>query len=215
MVQRFVINLKKREDRWKKYEGKGYTRWEAFSIDDLDPKDPLIDKMISYHNIRYTDQHLGKICCWKSHMNLLKHIIDNKLNEVLILEDDALGVWDEDTSYLLDDGITYFGGFLVHKNITKKLNREKLDIHLGLNLVDESQFRVMCALAYYLPTWEIAKELYDQVIQSKRYRAIDIMYSHCDINKYFVYPAIFSEQHDISDIRENKQKFANCYYEFI
>ena len=214
MVYKFVINLDKRTDRWNKYDDHGYTRWSATSINDIDSSDPIIDKMISYHNIRHTDQHLAKIGCWLSHTRLLKHIIDNQLNEVLIIEDDALGVWNEDTSYLLNDCITYMGGFLVNPTITEKLDRDKLDIYYGLNLVDDTEFKIMTTLAYYIPTWELAKELYEQVINQSRYRAIDVMYSHTTIPKAFIYPAVFQEQRIDSDIRKSKKKFANVYYEF-
>lgn len=215
MVHKFVINLDKRTDRWNKYEGHGYTRWSATSIEDIDPSDPIIDKMISYWNVRHTDQHLAKIGCWLSHTKLLKHIIDNQLNEVLIIEDDAIGVWNENTSYLLNDCITYFGGFFVSPKITEKLDRDKLDIYYGLNLVDEVEFRIMTTLAYYLPTWKLAKQLYDQITNQKRIRAIDVDYSHTDINKAFIYPAVFHEQRFDSDIRKDKKKFANVYYDFV
>lgn len=215
MVYKFVINLDKRKDRWHKYKDKGYIRWSATSIDDIDKNDPIVDKMISYHNIRHTDQHLAKIGCWLSHTKLLKHIIDNQLNEVLIIEDDALGIWNEDTSYLLDDCITYFGGFFSDTQITKKLNRDNLDLVYGLNLVDDTKFKIMTTLSYYVPTWQLAQELYNQVINCKRYRAIDVMYSQTDIPKCFIYPSVFSEQRIDSDIRKNKKKFATCYYEFI
>ena len=72
----------------------------------------------------------------------------------------------------------------------------------------------MTTLAYYIPKWEIAQELYDKIISCDRYRAIDVMYSQTDIPKSFVYPALFTEQRLDSDIRENKKKFCDIYYKF-
>ena len=70
----------------------------------------------------------------------------------------------------------------------------------------------MTTLSYYLPTWEIAKELYDKVISCDRYRAIDVMYSQTDIPKAFVYPALFMEQRTLSDIRGQRTKYMDLYY---
>lgn len=214
MVQTFVINLASREDRWEKFKNKGYTRWEATSWEDIDNNNPILDKMISFHNIRHTKQHLGKIACWKSHIRLLKHIVDNNINKCLILEDDACGIMNIDEDNLLDNCITYMGGFFTHPQITQPLDRDTLDIYYGVNLVDDTEFKIMTTLAYYIPTWKIAKELYDKVINCDRYRAIDVMYSQTDIPKAFVYPALFIEQRLDSDIRENKKKFCDIYYNF-
>lgn len=212
MVTTFVINLASRNDRWEKFKNKGYTRWEATSWEDIDNDDPMIDKMISFHNIRHTKQHLAKIGCWKSHMRLLKHIVDNKINKCLILEDDACGIMNIDEDNLLDNCITYMGGCFSHPQITQPLDRDRLEIYYGINLVDDSEFKIMTTLSYYLPTWEIAKELYDKVISCDRYRAIDVMYSQTDIPKAFVYPALFMEQRTLSDIRGQRTKYMDLYY---
>mgnify|MGYP003146060717 FL=1 len=63
--------------------------------------------------------------------------------------------------------------------------------------------------------WEVAKEMYEKVINQSRYRAIDVMMSKLDIGQYFIYPAKYCERPDNhSDIRGVKKKFANCDYEF-
>jgi len=213
----FVINLASRMDRWEPWIGKDVSRWEATTRDDIDPNDPIMDDMISYHNIRHTPQHTGKIACFLSHTRLWKHIAENQIDDVLILEDDAIGLWDGDTSYLMDDGITYFGGFFTSPKIGQKVDRKKLEDELlcGLNLIDPSKFRVMCCLAYYIPRWELAGEMYERVINQSRYRAVDVMLSKLDIGQYFIYPAKYWERPDnLSDIRGVKKKFANCDYEF-
>ena len=214
MVTTFVINLATRKDRWEKFKNKGYVRWDATSWAEIKDNDPMVEKMINFPNIKHTKQHLGKIACWKSHMRLLEHIIKLKLDKVVILEDDACGIMDIDENNFLDNCITYLGGFFTHPQITQPLNRDKLDIYYGVNLVDESEFKIMTTLAYYIPKWEIAQELYDKIISCDRYRAIDVMYSQTDIPKSFVYPALFTEQRLDSDIRENKKKFCDIYYKF-
>tara|TARA_R110001592_G_scaffold331695_1_gene614696 strand:+ start:2716 stop:3363 length:648 start_codon:yes stop_codon:yes gene_type:complete len=215
MVTTFVINLATRADRFEKFKKCNYLRWYAYSWAEIKDNDPMIDKMISYHNIRDTNQHLAKIGCWKSHMSLLEHIVKLKLDKVVVLEDDAVGMFDIDENNLLDNCITYLGGFFTSPKITETLNRDKLDIYYGVNLVDENEFKIMTTLAYYIPTWQLAKELYDQVYNNQRYRAIDVMYSQTTIPKAFVYPALFQEQRLDSDIRKNKKKFCDLYYKFV
>ena len=128
MITKFVINLDSRPDRWQYWAGrKGYLRWRATPREEISPESHLIDKMISYHNVRYTPQHKSKIACMVSHINLWRHIITNKLDKVVILEDDALGyLREEHMEGLMDDGITYLGGFFVAPQITKKLQLGKL-----------------------------------------------------------------------------------------
>jgi len=216
MTKTFVINLASRMDRWEPWIGKDVSRWEATSRDEIDPSDPIMDDMISYHNIRHTPQHTGKIACFLSHTRLWRHIAENEIDDVLILEDDAIGMWDGDTSYLMDDGITYFGGFFTSPKIGEKLDRKLIEDELlhGINLVDPSKFRVMTTLAYYIPRWELAGEMFERVINQSRYRAIDVMLSKLGLGQYFIYPAKYWEKPDKSDIREDKKKFANCDYEF-
>ncbi len=219
-ITKFVINLDSRPDRWQYWEGRrGYTRWSATPRDSISEESPLMDKMISYHNIRDTPQHTGKIACLLSHTNLWRHIITCKQDKVLILEDDAMGyVREEHLDGLMDDGITYFGGFFVSPKITEKLHRPDVETDLvhGLNLVDDDKFKVMCCLAYYIPTWQVALEMFVKVMEQDRFRAIDVMLANeKSIKKYFVYPAWFEENSGGgSDIRDGKQKFARGDYTF-
>jgi GR25 family glycosyltransferase involved in LPS biosynthesis len=90
----YVINLKGRTDRWnsvrKAFEDTGLElkRWDAVN-----------GKELSEEYIKsITTDLCNSICspamigCWLSHYNLWKYIVDNKLNNVLILEDDAIPV---------------------------------------------------------------------------------------------------------------------------
>ncbi len=220
MITKFVINLDSRPDRWQYWEGrKGYLRWRATPREEISPESHLIEKMISYHNVRHTPQHKGKIACMVSHLNLWRHIITNKMDKVVILEDDALGyIREEHMEGLMDDGITHLGGFLVAPQITKKLDRDAVekDLVCGLNLVDTSKFKVMTTLAYYIPTWQVAMDMFVAIMDKERYRAIDVMIANEDsIKKYFVYPAWFAESTTGgSDIRDGQKKFARSDYTF-
>jgi len=87
----FVINLKKRNDRWKrvneKFKGSNLKliRWDAVYGKELSVK--YVSQITTDFCRNFCSS--GTIGCWLSHYNLWKHISNNNLNNVLILEDDA------------------------------------------------------------------------------------------------------------------------------
>jgi GR25 family glycosyltransferase involved in LPS biosynthesis len=211
----FVINLKESTDRWEKFKGKNVIRWEATNIDDISYDLDLQEKMISYWNVRYTKFHFTKCACFMSHLKLWKHIIDNKINDILILEDDAVGDLDIDTSYFKQDGITYLGGFFLDsKHFDIKI---KTIFETGYHKLDETKYRLIQCMSYYFPTWKIAEKLYNEIINCKRYRAIDMLITKIDIPKYFVYPAVFTEERVESTINNKgiKKGYSNQYYHYV
>ena len=147
--------------------------------------------MISYYNVRNTPQHLGKTGCFLSHMNLLKHIVEYKLNKVIVVEDDALQVNPLPDS--LPDTFCYLGGFIMNKKITSK-EKIVIDHKIGMNTLDSEKYRMLTTLAYYIPKWEIAQEIFQQLLQLKRWRAIDIVYGNIIKNPQYIYPSVFIEE---------------------
>jgi GR25 family glycosyltransferase involved in LPS biosynthesis len=210
MTKTFVVNLKKDTSRFEKFKHKDIIRWNATTIDDI-INDEIVDKMISYWNVRYTKFHYCKCACTVSHLKLWKHIIKHKIDDVLILEDDAVGNWDYDTSYFMDDGITYLGGVIYHRNNIEKKWKE--NFYEGYHILDDREYRLLQTMAYYIPTWTLLKQLYDKIINLERYKSIDIMISNTDIGKYFVYPAIFTEEKVESTINPSKKKHSNQLYQ--
>tara|TARA_R110000851_G_scaffold207109_1_gene359095 strand:- start:1444 stop:3060 length:1617 start_codon:yes stop_codon:yes gene_type:complete len=206
---KFVISLKDSErlPQWANTEYKhfeGVNGKETLSYDC-----ESCNKMVSYHNIRNTPQHLGKTGCFLSHMKLLKHIVDHKLNKCIIVEDDALQVNQLPES--LPDTFCYLGGFIMNKKIT---NTEKFIIQhkQGLNTLDE-KYRMVCCLAYYIPRWEIAQEIFQQLLKLKRWRAIDISIPNLLKETNYIYPAVYIEEPSKSQIEnKTKNKFANEFY---
>ena len=204
---KFVISLKDSErlPQWKNTE---YKHYEAVNGKELTYDCESCNKMISYHNVRKTSQHLGKTGCFLSHMKLLKHIVDYKLNKVIVVEDDALQVNQLPES--LPDTFTYLGGFIMNKKITSK-EKISLDHKNGINVLDE-KYRMITTLAYYIPKWEIAQEVFQRLLELKRWRAIDIVYGNIIENPKYVYPAVYIEEPSQSQIQNNKNKFANEHY---
>ena len=206
---KFVISMKGSE-RLPQWIGTEYKHFEAVNGKELDYDCESCNKMISYHNIRRTPQHLAKTGCFLSHMKLLKHIIEYKLNKVIVVEDDALQVNQLPES--LPDTFTYLGGIIMNKKIT---SREKisLDHTQGINTLDSEKYRMITTLSYYIPKWQMAQEILQALLESKRWRAIDIMFGDIIKNPKYVYPAVYCEEQGESQImNKKKKKFANEYY---
>lgn len=207
-INKFVITLKDSE-RSPKWINTEYQLFDAVNGKELSYDCESCKKMISYHNIRNTPQHLGKTGCLLSHLKLLKHIWENKLNKVIVVEDDALQVnpLPED----LPNTFTYLGGFFANKKITSK-DPIEINSENGVNILPKN-YRMICTLSYYIPKWEIAKEIFNKIMNSKRWRAIDIMYGDLIDNPNYIYPAIYIEEpYDSQIMNKKKKKFANEFY---
>jgi len=209
----FVINLDRATDRWSYYKNDDrYTRWSATSVEDLGENHPIFKEMVSYWNID-KNEHNSKCACYMSHTRLWKYIITNKINDVLILEDDARLVGKiPDTSELPQDGFTYLGGFTSHVKLTD--GAKKVEFEEGINTINNAEYRVLMLMAYYIPNWSVAYEMLQAVTERGRPRAIDTMVRHTHSNQYLYYPAPFIEADFPSQIRKKKPKHSNEFYEW-
>tara|TARA_B100000768_G_C11262473_1_gene369448 strand:- start:982 stop:1611 length:630 start_codon:yes stop_codon:yes gene_type:complete len=206
-MYKFFINLDVCCDRLKFFDD-SWKRWSATSRDKVDN---LTDKkMVSYHNVT-RDYHLAKCGCFKSHKLLLRYIVDNKLNKVIICEDDAEQIV-HDIPDDLGDGFVYLGGYFLNKKRTEGEYTGECGSVNGLNDLTDKNFDVCMTMSYYIGTWEVASALLEEINELTRWRAIDILYMKSCIPKKYYYPAIFTERSLVSTIRTNKRKFANEFY---
>jgi GR25 family glycosyltransferase involved in LPS biosynthesis len=208
-MKTFVINLDKCKDRMANFNN-DEIRWSATSYDEV--SEYYSDKMISYYNIS-SKEHLCKTGCFLSHIMLWQYISDNKIDNVLILEDDAEKVNDISDLQLPQDGITYLGGWLHQLKMTDNTPVQHDSVN-GINELDKTKMRMLCTLSYYIPKWQVAKQMLDYLNQLKRWRAIDVSIHNIPIENYYVYPAIYIEKDLQSNIRKIKKKHPNEYYEF-
>ncbi len=205
----FVINCKSSEERWKNYSDDKFERWLGTHWKELSENDYRFEKMVSYHNIN-PDEHKAKVGCLVSHTNLWRYLITNKMDNILILEDDAVPVQDIPEN-LPDDGITYLGG--LSWNLKTMDGHKKISFEPGVHLVND--FKILMTMSYHIPKWELAKELLDYVESQNRFRAIDIMMTKSDNKFYVSYPASFEERGDASLIRSTKKKRSDKFYCWI
>lgn len=210
----FVINLDRATDRWSYFkDDKRYTRWSATDYNDLPDNHPIFKKLISMWNIS-PQEHKAKCGCHLSHTNLWRYIVQNKLNDVLILEDDAELVGEiPDSSKLPQDGFTYLGGLTFNKKITQ--GPKKVQLNEGVNHVNNEDFRMIMLVAYYIPHYSIAEKMLNTFDEKERFRMVDTMIYKAKTNQYLYYPAPFIERNIPSQIRKKKPKHSNIYYEWV
>jgi len=208
---KFYINLDSCPERKKYFD----TTWKRFIATPRDKVDGLTDKkMISYHNVT-RDYHLAKCGCWKSHTLLLRYICDNKLNNVIIVEDDAEQLIPIPDELYNETGFVYLGGFFINKKKTDGEFKGESNSSDGLNDLQHKDYDVCQTTSYYIGSYKVAEELLNEILSQSRYRAIDIMYINSKIPKKYYYPAIFRERPIESTIRKNKKKVSNEFYQLV
>lgn len=206
-MNKFVINLKRCEDRMKYFDD-SWARWEATDYKDIDDDDPIFERMVSMWNIE-PNQHKAKCACWLSHINLLRHIQDNTLNNVLIVEDDAEQLYDIPD---LGSEFCYCGGFFMKTMKGGSVEPPSL-VEGSINALADA-YKLMTTLAYYIPTWEVATQIINQIVQKPRYRAIDVMLQNITCQRNVYSPALFRERPLESQIRADKKHHATERYTF-
>ena len=162
------INLEKRKDK-KDFTEKQLKKINrtAIRINAIDHTD-LIDKK---------ERALG---CTYSHIKALEYAIENKYENVLILEDDSVFLTDKIELDIPEDAImVYLSWKIFNKTDTTLVN--------GLNRITNA---VLCN-AYFLPSRSAILTVYNEIVTSKRKYPIDLMYKNLIQTKmpcYAVYP---------------------------
>ena len=207
-MKTFYINLDNAISRRNKYAETGYKRWRATTKEEVSPF--IDDKMISMYSFKRSS-HLARCACFISHTILLEHIVDNKLNNILILEDDAIKVNSLPIDYP-KDGITYVGGFIYNRKMMDE-KKPEIEHQKGINLCPP-QYRILGCLSYIIPSWQFAHTILNKIYSQNRYKAIDILLGNINIKQYYYYPGCFREEGCPSQINK-KNKIMTEKYEFI
>ena len=215
-MKTFYINLDNAEQRRNKFSETGYERWPAITKEQVPSY--ISSRMISMYNFG-KDAHLARCACWLSHTKLLEFIVSRQLNDVLILEDDAvLARGDSFAAIPKDypkDGITYLGGFVYNR---KMMNTKPPDIQhqIGINLCPD-EYRILGCLAYIVPTWKVALNILNRIYSENRFKAIDIMMGNIGLKQYYNYPASFREEGCESQIsvKNKKNMIMTEEYKFV
>ena len=150
----------------------------------------------------------SRISCNEGHINIWNKIVNENLEDIIILEDDAVFKMDMTNleniiKFLPKDGITFLGGHFKNP-LMKDLNKDLViepDIKLGLNKVYTEKFKVMGAFSYYIPNKEVAEQIINtaKYPKSKKYKSniTDNLLNVVKTTKYFIYPSLFKQRKGI------------------
>lgn len=210
-MKKYYINLKRSPERRAKFDDT-WERWEATDYRDLEVDDPIFARMTSIWNTA-PKMHQAKSACFLSHYRLLQFIVKNKMNNVLICEDDAVQI--SPIPEKLGETFTYLGGFFHSLRMTDGPLLCDVPSHRGLNPLDREHHRMMCTLAYHIPRWHIAQSLLNFFDSKARLRAIDVMLFSAPLSFSYYYPAPFVEAGEPSTIRTKKGKHADSHYRLV
>lgn len=190
----FVINIC--NHRWNKYsKDTNYTRFFGCSGKNELDLDWVNSKYNFYWNCN-NDLRFNVAGCSESHLRLMKKIIDEKLNKVIVIEDDAVIDFNRLDELKHIKEFCYIGGRLQAPTLKKKLPRENIDLFHGFNVIDTHEYIITGGHGYYFPTWEVCSEIYHNIIGRKKRRAIDVEFKRIqkdtklNLIKLFLYPAI-------------------------
>ena len=191
----FVINAY--DDRKEKYlKDKRYELFEAVQWKDVDHR----DYNYSFYRQPREDYMSKVIACSLSHQKLLLQIILDGLEEVIIMEDDALLDFDRLDELKDIDEFCYIGGDLTSprlKDMRTFKKEEKIYyqgcLEEGINQIQPDNFKIGQACGYYIPNPKVAEMILDNIPVKNRDKIIDTEYIYLQrkglINK-FIYPAL-------------------------
>jgi GR25 family glycosyltransferase involved in LPS biosynthesis len=192
----FVINIC--EERWKKYkDDPRYARWQGWNGKEELDLEWINENYHFYWNCNNDLRH-NVAGCSESHLSLIKHIRDYKINNAIIIEDDAM-IDFEALEYLSLDRMCsneiLFVGGMFHPPVLKNLKTfvpPKYDKNIySINTINPKQFLITNCHGYYIPKWELAEQLL--VKKGKKRRALDAETKHLQrarVLTKFLYPAI-------------------------
>jgi hypothetical protein len=142
----------------------------------------------------------GKCGCFTSHMKVLRYIVNNKINNVVVLEDDALlksvvepyGMSNCDSPVLLGGSLCHPSNWKYNNEFIKKKVYEIIfDFEYGINKINYDKYRFTGAWAIYYPKWKHAQQILDFIYENKKLTHFDIYLSKNKLIKYLHYPSLY------------------------
>jgi len=213
MLKKYYLNLERSPERKKKFTNE-WERFEAVDGASLPDNHPILTRMVSMWNIS-PKEHRGKCGCWMSHYNILSHIANNKQNNVIIVEDDAIQMREIPDTLLKSKNFTYLGGYFSHKKMMDGELKDNFPASIqGINILDRDTERILMTLSYYIPHWTIARDIVNYLDSRNRVRAIDVMlHNVIRVPQDYIYPAIFIEEDIPSTIHtKSRRKHPDIHY---
>ena len=182
MTRIFVISMDTEvgDERRKKLK----YEYEWFKANDI-ALDFIKKKMIHFWSAKKKNRK-GKEGVFDSYYRLFKKIYEEKIDDIIIAEDDCQIIQFPDT---MPNKLCYLNGLYINNDNWKKYNEFKKEN--GLHEIDYSKSRVLGLWGIYVPKYSDVKPIIDMIENSKRIRAIDIMIMKNQLIKNYIYPSCF------------------------
>lgn len=166
------------------------------------------------------DYYRGYICHFDSYYKILKKIVDEKINDVVVCEDDAFIKDKLNMPYLGNyDTPIHLNAMLHHPTTWAKDTKKYHDNHIlhhviafqeGLNEIDYSSYRWNGVACVYYPTYKTAQTIIDYIDNCKtKFTVMDLFLSKHKLIKYLYYPSLFY----VDDNNIGQHKGSHGYYD--
>tara|TARA_R110000765_G_scaffold2148_7_gene5945 strand:+ start:348 stop:962 length:615 start_codon:yes stop_codon:yes gene_type:complete len=182
MTKIFVISMETEVGKSRREKLKYEYEW--FKANDI-ALDFIKDKMIHFWSAGEKNRK-GKEGCFDSYYRLFKKIYDEKIDDVIINEDDCRLI---KLFKVLPNKLCYLNGLFINSDNWKKYN--EFNKENGVNEIDYSKSRILGTWGIYVPKYTDVKPIIDMIENSKRIRAIDIMLMKNQLIKNYLYPSSF------------------------
>tara|TARA_R110000824_G_scaffold8686_5_gene39133 strand:- start:1879 stop:2547 length:669 start_codon:yes stop_codon:yes gene_type:complete len=166
--------------------------------------DPYVKEVSEKIKLRYNAKPrtiAGVVGCFASKLKALDYIVNNKIDKVILLEDDSQPVKEKED---YGDEICLLSGQINHphswaKDKTWKKEGKNLEIinnfTEGVNEIDYTKYRWTQINALWIPKWEQAECLLEKIRLCKKYIHFDILLANEKLIKKLYYPAPY-KHHD-------------------
>ena len=156
----------------------------------------IVEKMKNRHNIKFKTK-IGKLGCFASYMKVFNKIVNEKLNNVIILEDDCILLQKFFVEKLGKKPIYLNGVFQHPLNYSKSTKKWRDTIKIdknGINKIDYSKFRISGTIGIYFPKFEQVKKIVDDIMSLDKITSIDNLLIKMKSIERFYYPSLY--KHD-------------------
>ena len=185
----FVVNIS--DKRWKKYENdKRYIRFQGCN----GKRDLDVHRVNQYYHFRHNakDNHrLNTAGCSYSHLWAMNYIYDNKINNAIIIEDDALIDFDRLKELDTVKGFCYVGGWFRSPQLNQQKGWVKPSFQKGLHTIDTDKFVMVACHGYYFENYKDVVEWKTRTYHKRRAIDVEFMLKQKKLKDVqFIYPAI-------------------------
>jgi len=202
LLEKFVINLKRRPDRLKIFQ-EGCPLKCVNVVYGYDGRNPSESKSAREHNMvhKFSSLNIGEIGCFISHLRIFQMIIENNYSFTFIMEDDAIFCEGFEQKLLkvlndmpADTDLLYIGGRFTKDFVTEKcLKISDVIVKHGIdsNIRFKGDTDLDRTTHAYIISYKMAKMLLDMFYSSGRIsKAIDSwILQACHTNSISIYNA--------------------------